>query len=117
MHDAMYGVVNRPKGTAYQSRIDIKGKKIAGKTGTTQVRTISMQERRDGLIRQDELPWRYRDHALFTGFAPADKPRYAITVVVEHGGGAGTIAAPIATSVMMEILLKYPERDKMEVIQ
>lgn len=116
MHDAMYGVVNHVKGTAYNSRTVVRGKRVAGKTGTTQVRTISMQEREAGLIKQEDLPWRLRDHALFTGFAPAENPKYAITVVIEHGGGAATIAAPVATSIMTEVLLKYPERDKTEVL-
>jgi penicillin-binding protein 2 len=77
---------------------------MAGKTGTSQVRRISMAERARGVLRNDQLPWNRRDHALFVGYAPAPAPRYAIAVVVEHGGGGSSAAAPIARDVMMRAL-------------
>lgn len=100
----MYDVVNVPGGTAYASRFNIDGHEMAGKTGSTQVRRITMKERQTRILRQDELPWKYRDHALFTAFAPYDNPRYAVAVLVEHGGGGSTVAAPIASKILQEAL-------------
>jgi penicillin-binding protein 2 len=77
---------------------------MAGKTGTSQVRNISKAERESGVISNDDLPWDRRDHALFVGFAPYDAPRYAVAVVVEHGGGGSTAAAPIARDVILRAL-------------
>ncbi len=96
----MFAVVNEPGGTARRSRLKIKGMKMAGKTGTSQVRFITKEERARGVIRNKDLPWERRDHALFVAFAPYDNPRFAISVVVEHGGGGSKAAAPIAKDVM-----------------
>jgi penicillin-binding protein 2 len=74
---------------------------MAGKTGSSQVFSITAAERAAGVRSQDELPWNRRDHALFVAFAPFDTPRYAVTVVVEHGGGGSTAAAPIARDIML----------------
>ncbi|MCP4395216.1 MAG: penicillin-binding protein 2 [Alphaproteobacteria bacterium] len=104
VRDAMFSVVNERRGTGHSSRIDVGGVKMSGKTGTTQVKRISMQERKKGIIPQKELPWKYRNHALFVGYAPADNPKYAVSVVVEHGGSAGKVAAPIAKEVMEKTL-------------
>lgn len=100
----MYDVVNVPGGTAYRSHFNIDGKEMAGKTGSTQVRRISMKERQTRILRQDELPWKYRDHALFIAFAPYDNPRYGIAVLVEHGGGGSSVAAPIASAILQEAI-------------
>ena len=75
---------------------------MAGKTGTVQVRRISKSERDSGVIKNKDLPWKERDHALFVGFAPIHEPRYAIAVVVEHGGGGSSVAAPNAHDVLLE---------------
>lgn len=83
---------------------------MAGKTGTAQVRRISLRERESGVRKNEELPWRFRDHALFVGYAPIENPRYAISVVVEHGGGGSSVAAPIARDVMIETLERDPAR-------
>lgn len=99
---AMEGVVNNPLGTAFKARIKNKGWEMAGKTGTVQVRRISKAEREEGVKKNKDLPWRQRDHAMFVGFAPIDKPRYAISVVVEHGGGGSSVAAPIARDILAE---------------
>lgn len=100
----MYAVVNETRGTAYKTRIEDKANRMAGKTGTAQVRGISKEERESGVLTGDELPWKYRDHALFVCFAPYDNPRYALSVVVEHGGSGSGTAAPIARDIMMRAL-------------
>ena len=100
----MYDVVNVPGGTAYRSHFNINGQEMAGKTGSTQVRRITMKERQTRILRQDELPWKYRDHALFVAFAPYDNPRYGVAVLVEHGGGGSSVAAPIASKILQEAI-------------
>ena len=78
--------------------------RLAGKTGTSQVRNITAAERAKGVFRNEDLPWNRRDHALFVGFAPYDAPRIAVSVVVEHGGGGSTVAAPIARDIVLATL-------------
>jgi penicillin-binding protein 2 len=90
VREGMGMAVNAPGGTAYGSRILQTGFEMGGKTGTAQVRRITNEERHGGLTPMSQLPWAYREHALFVGFAPLDKPRYAISVVLEHGGNAHT---------------------------
>ncbi len=99
---AMDRVVNHPTGTARRSATGIEAFPMAGKTGTVQVRRISKLEREQGVRKNEDLPWRFRDHAPFVGFAPVENPRYAISVVVEHGGGGSSVAAPIARDVLVE---------------
>ncbi len=102
VQEAMAEVVNNPVfGTAKKSRIKEPGMEMAGKTGTVQVRRITKTERDAGVIKNKDLPWKERDHALFVGFAPVHEPRYAISVVVEHGGGGSSVAAPIAHDVLL----------------
>lgn len=100
----MYDVMNAEHGTAKSSRIADETLVMAGKTGTSQVRNISAAERARGVTSNDDLPWNRRDHALFVGFAPYDAPRYAVSVVVEHGGGGSTVAAPIARDALLRAL-------------
>lgn len=100
----MFAVSNETGGTAYSVRIDDKSMRMAAKTGTSQVRRITAKERASGVTSNDDLPWERRDHALFVGFAPFDKPRYAVAVVVEHGGGGSRFAGPIARDVLAEAL-------------
>ena len=99
---AMDAVVNDPNGTAYRARIKNPGQQMGGKTGTVQVRRITKAEREQGVKKNKELPWKDRDHAMFVGFAPTDQPRYAVAVVVEHGGGGSSVAAPIARDILIE---------------
>jgi penicillin-binding protein 2 len=108
--DAMALVTEAPAGTAHAARIMTPGMSMGGKTGTAQVRRITQRERDGGVIKNKDLPWRYRDHALFVGYGPVEAPRYAISVVVEHGGGGSTVAAPIARDVMSETLKRDPAR-------
>ena len=100
----MFQVVNEPGATAYGSRFDIQGMKMAGKTATTQVKRISLEEREKGLLKTKDIPWEFRDHALFAGFAPTKNPRYAVVVVVEHGGGGSSVAAPLASKILQKAL-------------
>jgi penicillin-binding protein 2 len=104
VQQAMHGVVNGERGTAKSSRIVEPTMVMAGKTGTSQVRNISAAERESGVIANDDLPWNRRDHALFVGYAPDVAPRYAISVVVEHGGGGSTAAAPIARDIILRAM-------------
>ncbi|EJW21602.1 hypothetical protein IMCC14465_13980 [alpha proteobacterium IMCC14465] len=108
MQKAMTSVVNDTDGTAFGSRFNLRGVSSAGKTGTVQVRRISKDERASGIIPNEELDWHLRDHALFVGFAPIDNPKYAVAVVVEHGGSGSKVAAPIAQKLLKMAL----ERDR-----
>tara|TARA_B100000686_G_C16789272_1_gene977481 strand:+ start:1259 stop:3136 length:1878 start_codon:yes stop_codon:yes gene_type:complete len=105
--EGMKRVTNAPLGSAYKSRIQLPGMEMSGKTGTVQVRRISQAERELGVLKNYERPWLDRDHALFVGYAPADNPRYAVAVVVEHGGAGSKVAAPIAK----DLLLATQKRD------
>ena len=104
VQQGMVAVMNGKSGTARSSRIVAENARMAGKTGTAQVRNISTSERDSGVVSNDNLPWRLRDHALFVGYAPAENPRYAVSVVVEHGGGGSTAAAPIARDALLRAL-------------
>jgi penicillin-binding protein 2 len=108
--DAMAMTVNDPRGTAYASRLTLPGMSMGGKTGTAQVRRITQRERDEGIRKNEDLPWRFRDHALFVGYAPVETPKYAIAVVVEHGGGGSSVAAPIARDIMTATLDRDPAR-------
>ncbi len=98
--------VNHARGTAYGMRIVDPALRMAGKTGTSQVFSITPAERAAGIRRQEQLPWNRRDHALFVAYAPEDAPRYAVAVVVEHGGGGSGIAAPIARDILLAALVE-----------
>ena len=100
----MFEVVNGAGGTAGRARFNINGVMMGGKTGTTQVRRISMKERSSGILRDEQLPWRLRNHALFIGFTPVDNPRYAVAVIVEHGSSGSGVAAPIASKILQKAL-------------
>jgi penicillin-binding protein 2 len=110
INKAMGAVSNSPYGTAYKSRIKEPGFQLAAKTGTVQVRRITKAERETGVKKNKDLEWRERDHALFVGYAPLKNPRYAVSVVVEHGGGGSSIAAPIAKDILMEVQRRDPSR-------
>lgn len=112
MKEGMYAVVNKPGGTAFMSQFNYHGEKMGGKTGTTQVRRITMKERREGIKKESELPWRLRNHALFVGYAPHDNPKYAVAVLVEHGGGGSSVAAPLAGKILKEAVMLDPTREK-----
>ncbi|MEM5469605.1 penicillin-binding protein 2 [Celeribacter marinus] len=96
VRQGMYEVSNSSRGTAYASRIADATLQMAGKTGTSQVR--------NKVVNNNNVPWEERDHALFVSYAPYDNPRYAVSVVVEHGGGGSSTAAPIARDLMLYAL-------------
>ncbi|MCX7931102.1 MAG: penicillin-binding protein 2 [Rhodovarius sp.] len=106
MRDAMWAVVNEPGGTAIASRLPATQGQMAGKTGTTQVRRVSREQRERGFNVQN-LPREWRPHALFVGYAPADNPLFAVSVVVEHGTSGSGAAAPLARDVLADTLQRF----------
>ena len=109
--DAQFGATNEPMGTSYRSR-HVKPEYIfAGKTGTSQIRSIT-EEERELKLKQKDLPYKRRDHALFTAFAPYKNPRYAFSVVIEHGGAGSSAAAPLAKKVIKKVLDRQQLRTK-----
>lgn len=100
-------VVNEPGGTAYSSRIPDPVMAMGGKTGTAQVRRITMAQRLAN-VRNEDLSWEQRHHALFVGYAPLHAPRYVCSVVVEHGIGGSRTAAPIARDLLLEVQKRDP---------
>lgn len=104
IRQAMDDVCNHIRGSAYGARIADKTLRMAGKTGTSQVRRITPEERARGVTSNEDLPWNRRDHALFVNFAPVEAPKYAVAVVVEHGGGGSSVAAPIARDLTLQAL-------------
>ena len=100
---AMEKVVTGQRGTAKNYKIGSKNFEMAGKTGTVQVVRISKAEREEGIVKNEDREWKKRDHALFVGYAPSHNPKYAISVVVEHGGSGSSVAAPIARDVFKHL--------------
>ena len=109
--EAFFGATNEPGGTSYGSRLSKKEFMYAGKTGTSQVRRITEQQR-ELEIKNEDLPYEQRDHALFVAFAPYKEPQYSISVVVEHGGSGSKSAAPIAKKVIKKLLERHPLRQQ-----
>lgn len=104
----MNAVVNEAGGTARRARLDNADTLLAGKTGTSQVASLQRDPKTGRVLRNDELPWHLRDHALFVSFAPYDNPRYASAIVVEHGQSGSRAAAPIAKKLMDAVMAKDP---------
>jgi penicillin-binding protein 2 len=104
----MWAVVNEPGGTAPLARLADPSVQLAGKTGSAQVRRVSRELRESGHFDSEKLPWEYRPHALFVAYAPYDAPRYAVSVVIEHGNAGAAAAAPIARDIMAEVLRRDP---------
>jgi len=106
----MFAVVNEANGTAPHARLDLPGVALAGKTGSSQVRSVSRWTREHGHFNSASLPWEFRPHALFVCFAPYDAPRYACALVIEHGNAGADVAAPLARDIMRDTLLRDPAR-------
>ena len=102
-------VVNDKRGTAYRLRLRYPGLSFAGKTGTSQVRRISAAEREEGVKKNEDLPWRLRDHSLFAGYAPLDLPRYVMVVLIEHGGSSTRAAVPIAREMLLRTQIGFDQ--------
>jgi penicillin-binding protein 2 len=111
VRSGMFAVVNEGGGTAPRARLP-NGVHMAGKTGSAQVRRVSRQQRESGKFDSKNLPWEFRPHALFVAYAPYETPRYALSVVVEHGNAGAAAAAPLARDIMMEVLRRDPANQK-----
>jgi len=107
LREGMWAVVNEPGGTAPIARINLPGMQMAGKTGSSQVRHVSREQREHG-FNSAKLPWEFRPHALFVCYAPYDAPRYAVAVVVEHGNAGAAAAAPLGRDIMIDVLTRDP---------
>ncbi len=111
IQEAMFASTNEVRGTSYSSRIKDRKYQFAGKTGTSQVKRITEKDRELDL-KTSEIPYNDRDHALFIAFGPYEKPRYALSIVIEHGGSGSATAAPIAKKLFKLIVDRHELRDK-----
>ena len=109
IQEAMFSSTNEVMGTSYGSRIDDPKYQFAGKTGTSQVKRITAEERELDL-KTFEIPYEQRDHALYIAFGPYKNPRYALSIVIEHGGSGGSVAAPIAKKMFKMIIDRHKIR-------
>ena len=108
--DAMFASSNEPGGTSYRSRLTDERYTFAGKTGSSQIKRFTEKQREDE-VKQDDINYKSRDHALFIAFAPVKDPKYAISVVVEHGGSGSKSAAPIAKKIIKKVLTRHSLRE------
>jgi penicillin-binding protein 2 len=111
VREAMFASTNEPRGTSYSSRIDNPKYQFAGKTGTSQVKRITKAER-ELELKTFEIPYNERDHALYIAFGPYKNPRYALSIVIEHGGSGSSAAAPIAKKLFKLIIDRHDLREK-----
>ena len=109
--EAMWGSTNEVMGTSFGSRIDDKKYQFAGKTGTAQVKRIT-ERHRELELKAKDVPYEERDHALYVAFGPYKNPRYALSIIVEHGGSGSTTAAPMAKKLFKLIIDRHEEREK-----
>ena len=109
--DAMFGSTNEQYGTSFKSRFENLKYQFAGKTGTSQVKRITEQERELDL-KQSQIEYKNRDHALYIAFAPYKEPRYSISVLVEHGGSGSKTAAPLAKKLIKKIIDRHKTREQ-----
>ena len=111
VQEAMFSSTNERFGTSYKSRIDDPKYQFAGKTGTAQVKRISKRERELDL-ELEQIPYKDRDHALYVAYGPYINPRYALSIIVEHGGSGSKAAAPIAKKLFKLIIDRHDLRNK-----
>ena len=107
--DAMFAATNEPGGTSYRSRHNKKKFVFAGKTGSSQIKRFT-EAQREAEVKQENITYLERDHAWFIAFAPVSDPRYAISVLVEHGGSGSKAAAPIAKKIIKKVLENHEKR-------
>jgi len=110
VQDAMFASTNEVRGTSYKSRIDDPKYQFAGKTGTAQVKKITERDRELDL-KTFEIPYEERDHALYVAYGPYKNPRYALSIIVEHGGSGSATAAPMATKLFKLIIDRHKLRE------
>ena len=108
---AMFSSTNEVFGTSYKSRIDDPKYQFAGKTGTAQVRKITEAERELDL-ETSQIPYEQRDHALYVAFGPYKNPRYAVSIIIEHGGSGSSTAAPIAKKLFKLLIDRHKIREQ-----
>ena len=109
VQEAMFSSTNEVRGTSYRSRIDNPKYQFAGKTGTAQVKRITKKDRELDL-KTSEIPYEERDHALYIAFGPYKNPRYAVSILIEHGGSGGSVAAPLAKKLFKKIIDRHEIR-------
>ena len=114
VREAMFASTNEIRGTSYKSRIDDPKYQFAGKTGTSQVKRITAEDRELDL-KTFEIPYNERDHALYVAFGPYKNPRYALSIVIEHGGSGSSTAAPIAKKLFKLIIDRHELREKIKI--
>ncbi len=113
--EAMFGSTNEVMGTSYSSRIEDPKYQFAGKTGTSQVKRITERDRELDLS-TNQIPYEDRDHALYIAYGPYKNPRYAVSIVVEHGGSGSSAAAPIAKKLFKLIIDRHELREKIKTL-
>jgi penicillin-binding protein 2 len=107
--EAMFAATNEIGGTSYLSRHKDKRYTFAGKTGSSQIKRFT-PEQREAEVKQESIDYLERDHAWFVAFAPVSNPRYAISVLVEHGGSGSSAAAPLAKKIIKKVLDRHQGR-------
>ena len=108
--DAMYGASNEAGGTSYASRHKDKKFMFAGKTGSSQIKRFT-EAQREAEVKQRDITYKERDHAWFVAFAPVKDPKYAISVLVEHGGSGSSAAAPVAKKIIKKVIERHEIRN------
>ena len=116
VREAMFASTNEVRGTSYSSRIEDPKYQFAGKTGTSQVRRIT-EAARELDLNTSQIPYNERDHALYIAFGPYKNPRYALSIVIEHGGSGSSTAAPIAKKLFKLIIDRHEVREKVRIQQ
>ena len=111
--DGMFRSTNEIYGTSFSSRIDDPKYQFAGKTGTAQVKRITEAERELDL-KINQIPYKERDHAWYVAFGPYKDPRYAVSILVEHGGSGSSVAAPIAKKLFKFVIDRHELREQIK---
>ena len=106
----MFSSTNESGGTSFGSRIDDPKYQFAGKTGTAQVKRITKKDRELD-FKTEQIPYNDRDHALYIAFGPYKNPRYALSIIVEHGGSGSATAAPMAKKLFKMIIDRHEQRE------
>ena len=112
IQEAMFSSTNELRGTSYKSRIEDPKYQFAGKTGTAQVKGLA-KENENLILKTFQIPYEERDHALYVAFGPYKNPRYALSIIVEHGGSGSSAAAPMATKLFKLIIDRHQFRKKL----